>query len=105
MTYNLIIMSAYLLVDLLLVAFDLRRETDAPADTSALPVFREPYLLRFINYNGLVFFLLANLLTGLVNMTFDTIHMATFTSVILLFNYCTVLCLFVAGLYLWRIRV
>lgn len=98
-------MSSYLLVDLLLVTFDLRRETDAPGDTSSLPVFREPYLLRFINYNGLVFFLLANILTGLVNMSFDTIHMAMLPSIILLFNYCTVLCLFVAGMYLWRIRM
>ena len=100
-------MSSYLLVDLLLVTFDSRREVSSiehSADRS-LPVFREPYLLRFINYNGLVFFLLANLLTGLVNMSFDTIHMASIASVVLLFLYCTALCLCVAGLYLWRMRV
>ncbi len=99
-------MSSYLLVDLLLLTFDLRREVNVKnPDKSSLPVFREPYLLRFINYNGLVFFLLANLLTGLVNMSFDTIHMAPLASVVLLFLYCIVLCLCVAGMYLWRMRV
>lgn len=105
LTYNLIIMATYLLVDLLLVTFDIQQEIKNTADTSSLPVFREPYLLRFINYNGLAFFLLANFLTGIVNMTFDTIHMTPMASVVLLFSYCTVLCLCVAGMYLWRMRI
>lgn len=98
-------MATYLLVDLLLVTFDIQQEIKNTADTSSLPVFREPYLLRFINYNGLAFFLLANFLTGLVNMTYDTIHMTPMASVVLLFSYCTVLCLCVAGMYLWRMRI
>lgn len=103
MTFNLGMMSCYLLVDLLLVALDARRDTKAEQE-SCLPVFREPYLMRFINYNGLVFFLAANLLTGLVNKTFDTIRMSSSASLILLAVYCNLLGLGTAVLYLWRIK-
>lgn len=98
------ILSCYLLVDLLLVAMDRHRDSEAEKETN-LSVFREPYLMRFINFNGLTFFLASNLLTGLINMSFDTIHMTPFGSMTILFVYCNLLGFGSALLYLWRIKL
>lgn len=103
LVYNSTLLGCYLLVDLLLVALDARRDTRAEAE-SHLPVFREPYLMRFVNFNGLAFFLVSNLLTGLVNTLLDTIRAAPALSALILLAYCNFLGLFVAVLYLWRFR-
>ena len=103
MIFNMAMMSCYLLVDLLLVAFDLHRDDET--STIEHTVFREPYLLRFINFNGLSFFLLANLLTGLINGVLDTIHTSWPIAMLILFGYCLILSFSVAGMYLWRVRL
>ena len=99
-------MGCYLLMDLLLVAFDLHREDPVGAIGEANhTVFREPYLLRFINYNGMSFFLLANLLTGLVNAVCNTIHASWPIAILIIFGYCFTLSFSVAGMYLWRFQL
>ena len=99
-------MGCYLLVDLLLVAFDLHRDDPAGVKGEANnTVFREPYLLRFINYNGLSFFLLANLLTGLINAICNTILAGWLMAMLIIFGYCFTLSFAVAGLYLWRFQL
>lgn len=97
-------MATYLLVDIFLLTFELRRQMSESSEKS-LQVFREPYLMQFINYNGLLFFLLANILTGLVNVAVHTIHVHHTISVIILFTYSFVLSAIVAVMYAWKIRV
>ncbi|GAO46451.1 GPI-anchored wall transfer protein 1 [Saitoella complicata NRRL Y-17804] len=50
-----------------------------------------PRVLHAINLNGLAIFLLANLLTGLVNMSFNTLEMGRVQSFGVLAGYCGVL--------------
>lgn len=58
-----------------------------------------PELLECINRNGLFYFLLGNLLTGAINITFQTLLMGKRTSILLLTIYKAVLCLVAYILY------
>ena len=108
MTYNVTVMAVYSIMDLCLVWLEFRRSRSSDSghipDPQHMPVIREPYLMSCINENGLIFFLLANVLTGLVNFTFDTIHMGLVNSMIILVAYCGLLIIPVVILYLWQIR-
>ncbi|KAG8819578.1 Glucosaminyl phosphatidylinositol (GlcN-PI) nositol acylation protein [Serendipita sp. 399] len=53
-----------------------------------------PELLEAINKNGLVIFLLANLLTGLINLTIPTIYLSDSAAMGILGLYLFVLCVF-----------
>lgn len=64
-----------------------------------------PVLINAINYNGLVYFLVANLLTGMVNLIFQTFLQDTATSLFILFTYMFVLSSFVVFLYLNKIKL
>lgn len=69
-SYNLGFLTSYSLVDAVLV----RDSTDS--------------MLKLINDNGLLLFLLANVLTGLVNMSMDTLKAGIFESFFVLVGYC-----------------
>lgn len=64
-----------------------------------------PIVLKAINTNGLVFFLVANLLTGLVNILFQTMLLDDLTSVLILVLYMLVLCTFQTVFYIYGIRL
>ncbi|KAG7798462.1 hypothetical protein KL944_004604 [Ogataea haglerorum] len=64
-----------------------------------------PVGLRAVNYNGLTVFVLANVLTGLVNLTFSTIDMSDIMALILLITYCAVLSAVAFFLYTKRIHI
>lgn len=64
-----------------------------------------PMILDSINYNGLAFFLGANLLTGLVNLTFQTLLMSTSEAMLILGAYMFVLCAISAFLYVNKIKL
>jgi len=76
--------------------------TTAQANTK---VMRIPNIYAAMSYNGLTFFLLANLATGLVNMVFRTIEMQGCPAVLLLSGYVALLCLVATLLHRWRIRL
>lgn len=58
-----------------------------------------PLIFEAINYNGLVFFLIGNLLTGLINITFNTLTLPDHLSLAILILYMFLNCLVVSVLY------
>lgn len=64
-----------------------------------------PLIMRSINYNGLFFFLLANVLTGMVNMTIATSKSDTLHSLWILMIYMLINCLVVTILYKIQIKI
>jgi len=88
LTFNVILLTCYLTLDLLLVTVDYRRKRILNGETSCMkPLLREPYSMQFINRNGMFYFLLANVLTGLINLSFDTVTMNAFSSMTILIGY------------------
>lgn len=64
-----------------------------------------PVILRAIEYNGLAFFLAANILTGLINLTFQTLLVGTGGAIFLLTAYMFVLVASTLFLYVNKIRL
>lgn len=62
-------------------------------------------VLQAFNRNGLALFLLANLLTGLVNMTLPTLHMGDLQAMGVLVVYMAVLAAVALGLDAWNISI
>lgn len=46
-----------------------------------------PLLLHAANYNGLLYFLFANILTGIINLSMETIHAPSLTAWCVLMSY------------------
>lgn len=63
-----------------------------------------PAVLESINFNGLGFFLVSNVLTGLVNLFVDVLNLETYPSVLVLLSYMLVNCLSVFILKLANIQ-
>lgn len=64
-----------------------------------------PFIFETINFNGLAFFLICNVLTGLVNIIFDTKKIKTFEALLILTVYLLVTCAAVTVLYVRNIRL
>ncbi|KAI4466481.1 phosphatidylinositol-glycan biosynthesis class w protein [Holotrichia oblita] len=64
-----------------------------------------PFLLDAINYNGLIYFLLANILTGFVNMSCDTMFVEPTTSLFILIAYVCVTSIVVSFMYVHKINL
>lgn len=64
-----------------------------------------PIILCGIAYNGLVFFLLANLMTGLVNLSFQTLLLNTPQAMAILCTYMLILCSITTFLYVKKIKL
>ena len=62
-------------------------------------------VLKAFNRNGLAIFLLANLLTGLVNLTLDTLSMSQTGAMVVLVGYAFLLTAVVVGLDAWNISI
>ncbi|KAK9462327.1 GWT1-domain-containing protein [Lipomyces oligophaga] len=100
-SYNLLYILMYLLVEVLFFPVP-----DAP---SAELSYDEmvPWGLEAINKNGLAIFLLANVLTGLVNMAVNTLEVRNLQALALLLMYSGVLAVAVGAFRLrnWHIRI
>ncbi|XP_054282076.1 uncharacterized protein LOC128999533 [Macrosteles quadrilineatus] len=64
-----------------------------------------PVVLEGINFNGLLFFLVSNLITGLINICIDTFSSSLWTSSFILLAYMFVDCAMVFFLYVFNIRL
>ncbi|XP_052867785.1 uncharacterized protein LOC128273785 [Anopheles cruzii] len=64
-----------------------------------------PLILQSINANGLFFFLLANLLTGLVNIVFQTFLLGTGAALVIVGYYTFMVCVTVAFLYVNNVKL
>lgn len=64
-----------------------------------------PIILTAINYNGLAFFLGANLLTGLVNIVFQTLLVDRAVAILILIVYMLILLGITTFLYLYKIQL
>lgn len=83
----------------LFIKFD-RIKLDEPKPNSYGPM-----ILKAINTNGLVFFLIANLLTGLVNLLFQTMLLDDLSSVLIITTYMLVICTFQTLCYKYEIKL
>lgn len=72
-------------------------------------VFKRPLssslIYKSVNYNGLVFFLLSNALTGLINILCDTLKLPPLSSLTILVIYMLINCGTVTFLYLKKIKL
>jgi len=64
-----------------------------------------PVTFEAVNYNGLLFFLLSNLLTGLINICVQTLTVGVLQSLIIICGYIFVLCNVIVLLYYKNIKV
>jgi len=78
--------------------------TDARAEKEAYETATSP-VLRAFNRNGLAIFLVANLLTGLVNMTVPTLDVSPVVTMGILVGYAATLTLVAVGLDRWDISI
>jgi len=63
-------------------------------DTATAAMSSPPILMDAMNRHGLLVFVVANLLTGLVNLTFDTLHANDGTAIVILVFYLGAVCAF-----------
>lgn len=64
-----------------------------------------PKIYQAVNYNALAFFLLGNVLTGLINVSIETLDMGSLSSLLIITAYMFVLCAFVMVLNVNRIKI
>lgn len=64
-----------------------------------------PLIYKAVNYNGLVFFLLSNVLTGLINIICDTLKLGPVSSLAILILYMFINCGTVTFLYMKKIKL
>lgn len=64
-----------------------------------------PLIFEAINYNALIFFLAANLMTGAVNLLFQTMLLDTVASLVILLYYLFTLCVLMIFLYENKLRL
>lgn len=64
-----------------------------------------PLVIEAVNYNGLTFFLLANILTGCTNIFIGTDERTNLQSVFILFIYMLITTTFIFILYRFKIRI
>lgn len=97
---NLFVMSTVLFSNVLLSTFcSLPPTARKPNTSKELPADNDRILLVSINNNGLSFFLVANILTGLTNITIDTMSTGTSVALLVLTMYLLLVCLPVLVLY------
>jgi hypothetical protein len=78
---------------------------DVQSESTPPSKLRIPQFLDAVSYNGLAYFLLANVFTGLVNLNMRTIDMAACPAVLLLATYALVLNAIACVLHSRRVKL
>ncbi|XP_076082272.1 glucosaminyl-phosphatidylinositol-acyltransferase PIGW-like [Mytilus galloprovincialis] len=96
------LMTSYLLIDLIflfLKSLQNKKEKGKKEDKVLYS------LIDAVNYNGLLYFLIANLLTGLINLSMKTILVPPFYSVIIIVSYMIILSAVSFILYVNNVKI
>ncbi|KAJ8973606.1 hypothetical protein NQ317_010043 [Molorchus minor] len=72
---------------------------------NSFPVSFSPIILESVNYNGLIFFLTANVVTGLINMFINTLKVNDTISLVIIVSYMFVNCTIATLLYHKGIKI
>ena len=115
LAYNLTILSFFLITDLIVIHLQSKSKSkskgskskslkDAVKGPETRSIYRCPSFVKAVDYNPLFFFLLANLGTGLVNLTMETINTEDNTAVLILVIYEAILALIVTFLFRYKIK-
>jgi len=116
LAYNLTILSFFLITDLIVIHLQSKTKskmkgsrTKSSKDSVKAPetstMYRCPNFVKAVDHNPLFFFLLANLLTGLINITVETINTEDNTAVLIILIYQAVLAIVVTCLYRCNIKL
>jgi len=116
--YNLTVMTIFLLTDLLVLYMNIKTKTkpknikgkkqEEPIDIKEVEdstLYRCPNLVKAVDQNALLFFLVSNLLTGCVNMVVETINTPDTEALTILFIYQAGLALIFTIVYKFGIRI
>jgi hypothetical protein len=98
------IMGMFMLFELIIYFTQFEKPIENDKD-EVVQVTYAPIILEAVNYNGLAFFLVANLMTGLVNLLFQTMLLDTFTSVTIIVYNMLVICVLMVFLYVNKIKL
>ena len=117
LAYNLTVLLVFLLTDLLVIQINSKpkpkpknsKNKSNPPDPvthqSDSKLYRCPETVKAVDFNPLLFFLVANLLTGVVNMTVETINTDDIQAVFIIIAYQAVLAIIVKLLYKFNIKM
>ena len=116
--YNLTVMTIFLLTDLLVLYMNIKTKTkpknikgkkqEEPIEVKEVEdstLYRCPNLVKAVDQNALLFFLVSNLLTGCVNMIVETINTPDTEALTILFIYQAGLALIFTIVYKFGIRI
>ena len=107
--YNLTLLAGFLFVDLFVVSLAQSQKRNKSREHLGAQIpfleHRVPVYFRAITYNSLFYFLVANVLTGLVNFTFRTLEADAFTAMAILSLYLITLQAISLILYHLNVRV
>lgn len=98
LSLSLTVIILFLFLELILVNIKKKKKTE-------LMKSAVPYLFKSINANGLFFFIFSNVLTGLINLNFQTFFLTPFMSLTILIVYMIILCTITNYLYNKQIYV
>ena len=117
LAYNLTVLLIFLITDLFVIQINSKprqkpknmknksNHPDPVTNPSNSNMYRCPEIVKAVDFNPLLFFLAANLMTGVVNMTVETIKTDDVQAVIIIIAYQAVLAVIVKLLYKFNIKM
>lgn len=104
-TFTLSVLAILITIDLLILTFQFYSKSKEDNKLSQIYVRQVPVIFESVNYNGLAFFLLANICTGLINISIQTLTVSTTYSVFVIILYMFFICIIMYFLFTNNIRL
>ncbi|GLH06013.1 Phosphatidylinositol-glycan biosynthesis class W protein [Gryllus bimaculatus] len=105
LTFSVTTLTVFMIIDLFLQTLKLSSVTKTEKRVTKDSEGHVPILFNAINYNGLAFFLIANVFTGLINLSIQTLWVNDMCSVIIIFLYAFVISAITFLLYCKNIQL